>query len=214
MSLTEFILLAPISLFVIVNPFSTVPVFLAITVGESAAERTRSARLACIVATGIMLFFALAGQYVFSVLGITLPAFEIAGGILLFAIAFDMLRLPDVRARLTPEERDVATEKEDVAITPLAMPLLCGPGGITTVIILQSQAANLMQTLVVVGSVPLVYFACFLVLRLSARRADWLNPFALRILRRLMGLLFAAIAVQFIVNGIDALPFISALSGN
>ncbi len=207
MSLIEFALLAPVSLFVIINPFSAVPAFLSITPGDSPAERIRAARIACFVAGGIILFFALTGPFLFSVLGITLPAFEIAGGILLFAIAFDMLRSPDAPVRLSPAEKDVAREKEDIAVTPLAMPLLCGPGAISTIVILQGQAAGPAHTLVLVGSVVVVYFACFLVLRVSVSGAAWLNPLVLRILRRLMGLLFAAIAVQFIVNGVAGLPF-------
>lgn len=209
MALLEFLLLAPISLFVIINPFSTVPAFLAITPGDTQEERIRAARLACLVAAGILLFFALVGQLLFSVLGITLPAFQIAGGVLLFVIAFDMLRSPDAPLRLNSEEKQVAKEKEDIAVTPLAMPLLCGPGAISTVIILESQAETHGHTLILLGSVPVVYLACFLVLRVSVSGASWLNPLVLRILRRLMGLLFAAIAVQFIVNGISGLPFVA-----
>ncbi|MFW6354204.1 MAG: MarC family protein [Verrucomicrobiota bacterium] len=209
MVLTEFILLAPVSLFVIINPFSTVPAFLAITPGESAEERIRSARLACLVAGGIMLFFAVAGQFLFSVLGITLPAFQIAGGALLFAIAFDMLRSPDAPIRLSPAEKALATEKEDIAVTPLAIPLLCGPGAISTAIILQTQADRWSLKLTLYLSVPVVYLGCYLVLRTAAKGAGWINPLILRILRRLMGLIFAAIAVQFVVNGVSALPFLN-----
>ncbi len=209
MLLTEFMLLAPVSLFLIVNPFSTVPAFLSITPGETAAERIRSARLACTVAGAIIFLFALGGQFLFSVLGITLPAFQIAGGALLFVIAFDMLRSPDAPMRLTPEEKAAAREKQDIAITPLAVPLLCGPGAISTIVILQTQADTLAHMLALLGSVPVVYGACYLVLRLSVTGANRLNPLILRILRRLMGLLFAAIAVQFIVNGVSGLPFIS-----
>ena len=162
------------------------------------------------VAGMVIFVFALTGQFLFSVLGITLPAFQIAGGVLLFAIAFEMLRSPDAPVRLSPAERDIAREKEDIAITPLAVPLLCGPGAISTIIILQTQAETFTHTLILLGSVPVVYLGCYLVLRLSVTGAGWLNPLVLRILRRLMGLLFAAIAVQFIVNGIAELPFVSA----
>lgn len=209
MSLFEFILLAPVSLFLIINPFSTVPAFLAITPRDSKEERIRAARLACLVAGGVILFFALTGQFLFSVLGITLPAFQIAGGLVLLSIAFDMLRSPDSPTRLSPEEKELAREKEDIAITPLAIPLLCGPGAISTVVILQTQADTLAHSAVLLVSVPLVYLACFLVLRLAVTGAARLHPIALRVMRRLMGLLFAVIAVQFVVNGISGLPFVA-----
>jgi multiple antibiotic resistance protein len=208
MSLLEYMLLAPISLFVIINPFSTVPAFLAITPTNTATERIWTARMGCLIAAAIMAFFAVAGQFLFSILGITLPALQIAGGSLLFVIAFDMLRSPDAPARLTPEEREFAREKADVAITPLAVPLLCGPGAISTVIVLQTQAETLAFNAVLLASVPVVYLACYVVLRVSVSGAAWLNPMVLRILRRLMGLLFAVIAVQFIINGVGQLPFV------
>jgi len=124
----------------------------------------------------------------------------------LFAIAFDMLRSPDAPVRLTSEEREVAREKDDVAITPLAMPLLCGPGAISTIVILQTQAETWPLKLALFVSVPIVYLGCYVVLRVSVTGAGWLNPLVLRIVRRLMGLLFAAIAAQFFINGITALP--------
>jgi len=124
-------------------------------------------------------------------------------------IAFDMLRSPDSPVRLSAEEKQMAKEKEDITVTPLAMPLLCGPGAISTIIILQTQADTFGHTLILLGSVPVVYLACYLVLRLSVSGAARLSPLVLRITRRLMGLLFAVIAVQFIINGIAALPFIA-----
>ncbi len=202
------LLLPMISLFVIINPFSTVPIFLAITPGDSVADRKRAARLACLVAGSLIALLAVTGQFIFSFLGITLPAFQIAGGILLFSIGFEMLRAPDAPTRLNPEEKALARDKNDIAITPLAVPLLCGPGAISTVIILQTQVDGLWQGGMLLLSVPIVYFACYLILSASASGGDRLNPIMLRILRRIMGLLFAAIAVQFIINGITNLPFV------
>jgi multiple antibiotic resistance protein len=207
-NLLEFILLAPVSLFLIINPLSTVPAFLAITEGDSAAERIRTARLGCLVAGGILLFFATAGQYLFSVLGITLPALQIAGGILLFAIGFDMMRSTDSVSRLLPEENAIARKMNEVGISPLGIPLLCGPGSISTVIVLQTQAISIGHNVALMCSVPLVYLACYIILRISVYSSTWINPIFLRVLRRIMGLLFATIAVQFIVNGIENLPFI------
>lgn len=204
----EFILLAPVSLFVIINPMSSVPVFLAITEGDSAADRIRMARLGCMVAATIVIIFALTGQFVFSVLGITLPALQIAGGILLFAIGFEMMRAKDANVRLLPEEREAAKRMDDVAISPLAVPLLCGPGTLSTAIVLQTQATTMMHTMVLLITIPVVYLISFYILRVAATSTSWLNPIMVRVMRRVMGLLFATIAVQFIINGVAALPFI------
>ena len=211
--LLEFLLLSVVSLFTVINPFSTVPAFLAITPGENATERRRAARTACLVACSVIALLAILGQHIFSVLGITLPAIQIAGGLLLFAIGFEMLRSPDAPIRLNDKEKAVAQEKEDIAITPLAVPLLCGPGAVSTTIIMQGQAQSWTANAMLLLSVPIVYLACYFILSLSASGADWLNPILLRILRRIMGLLFAAIAVQFVINGIGGLPFFLQADG-
>lgn len=205
----EFLLLSVVSVFAIINPFSVVPAFLSITEGDSTELRVQMARRGSIVAGCILAIFAMVGQWLFTLLGITLPALQIAGGIVLFAIGFEMLRAPEPQTRLNSQEKQVANEKDDVAISPLAIPLLCGPGAISTVILLKAQSVGWLQNVMLLVSVPIVYFGCFMVLRLASTRARWLTPIVLRVLRRLMGLLFAIIAAQFVINGISELPFIS-----
>lgn len=204
----DFLLLSTVSLFTIVNPFSAIPAFLAITPGEAVADRKRSARLACIVSACLLAIMTLLGEFIFNLLGITLPALQIAGGLILFSIGFEMVRAPDAPKRLNEKEKAVAREKDDIAITPLAMPLLCGPGAISTVIILQGQADSVIDSGLLLVSVAIVYAACYFILSASATGGEWLNPILLRILRRVMGLLFAVIAVQFVINGISSLPFV------
>lgn len=204
----EFLLLAVVSLLAIVNPFSAVPVFLAITPHDSVADRIRMARIACLVGTVILAIMAVAGQWIFSILGITLPALQIAGGIVLFAIGFEMLRAPDSDTRLNQEEREIAARQQDIAVTPLAVPLLCGPGSISTVIILQTQAESFAQSTLLLLSVLIVYGVSYGILHLAASGTGWLNPIVLRVLRRVMGLLFAVIAAQFVINGLSALPIL------
>lgn len=203
----DFLLLSVVSLFTIVNPFSAVPAFLAITPGDSVPERQRSARLACIIAACLLALMALLGEFIFRMLGITLPALQIAGGVILFSIGFEMVRAPDAPSRLTDSEREVARDKPDIAVTPLAVPLLCGPGSISTVIILQGQAQSWLQSGMLLLSIAAVYFASYLILGAAAKGGNFLNPILLRILRRIMGLLFAVIAVQFVINGVASLPF-------
>src|SRR5881394_3382949 len=145
MSLTEYTLLAASSLFVIVDPLAVIPAFLAMTPTDSPEQRVRMARLACCVMAGVLIVFALAGKWIFKFLGITMPAFQIAASIVLLLVALDMLRAQRSRVQETREETTAGAEKSDIAITPLAVPMLAGPGAISTVIVLQSQAVGVAQ---------------------------------------------------------------------
>ncbi|MDA1276399.1 MAG: MarC family protein [Verrucomicrobia bacterium] len=205
MGLLEYSLLALSSLFVIVDPLATVPLFLAMTPRDSPATRERMARLACLTAGGVLLAFVLAGPFVFRLLGLTLPAFQIAGSVILLLVALDMLHARPSRVQVTPEETDEGTEKEDVAITPLGVPMLAGPGAISTTLILLNEATGFRQQVALVLAVLVVCFTSYWILQLGARSARWIRPIALRILSRLMGLLLAAIAVQFFLNALQSL---------
>src|SRR5213080_471126 len=142
MTLIEYTLLASSSLFVIVDPFATVPAFLAITPTDTPEQRIRMARLACCVMAGVLIVFAAAGQWIFKFLGITMPAFQIAASIVLLLVALDMLRAQRSRVQETSEETAAGVVKNDIAVAPLAIPMLAGPGAISTAILLQNQAAN------------------------------------------------------------------------
>lgn len=202
MSLTEFSLLALSSLFVIVDPIATVPAFLAMTPDDTPEERTRMARLACTVAAILLLLFAVLGKWVFQFLGITIPAFQLAASIVLLLIALDMLRAERSRAQETQEEVAAGAAKEDVAVTPLAVPMLAGPGAISTVILLHSKASGIAQQASLAVAVVAVCLASYFVFVLSAKGARWLSPIALRVSTRVMGLLLAAIAMQFLLNAL------------
>jgi len=205
MSLPEYILLAASSLFVIVDPLAAVPAFITMTPNDTPAERTRTAKLACWVMTGVLLAFAFTGKWIFKFLGITLPAFQIAASIVLLLIALDMLRAQRSRLLETKEETAAGAEKTDIAVTPLAIPMLAGPGAISTVILLQSQANDLPHGLALAGCILLVSLASYGVLRMAAHGARWLSPIAMKISTRIMGLLLAALAIQFMLNAIRSL---------
>jgi multiple antibiotic resistance protein len=202
-SLSEYCFLALSSLFVIVDPIAAVPAFIAMTPNDSVPSRLRMARLACLVAAGVLILFALSGQWLFRLLGITLPAFQIAGSVLLLRIAMDMLYARRSAAQETREETEAGAGKEDIAITPLGVPMLAGPGAISTSLILMNQAHGWAQHVALVAAILLVMFVCYVVFRLSAQGAQWLNPLALKLMTRLMGLLLSAIAVQFALNGLE-----------
>ena len=200
----EYILLALGSLFVIVDPLATVPAFLAMTPNDTAAQRIRTARLACGVTAGVLLAFSVAGQLVFKVMGITMPAFQIAASIVLLLVALDMLRAQRSRVHETAAETKAGTEKPDIAVTPLAIPMLAGPGAISTTILLQNEAKNLSQHIALYGCILTVSLASYLILRIAARGPQWLNPIAMSIATRIMGLLLASVAIQFMLNAIKA----------
>jgi len=202
MSLPEYILLAFSSLFVIVDPLAALPAFIAMTPADSPEERTRMARLACWVMAVVLLVFAFAGKLVFRLLGITMPAFELAASVVLLLVALDMLRARRSRVQETDEETAAGTAKTDIAITPLAIPMLSGPGAISTVILLENRASGWPQHLALVGCILGVAFVSFLILRIGARGARWLGPIAMSVAIRIMGLLLAAIAMQFAIQAI------------
>jgi multiple antibiotic resistance protein len=205
MNLLEYFLLAASSLFVIVDPLAVIPAFIAMTAEDTPAARARTAKIACVVMTGVLLAFAFAGQSIFKYLGITLPAFQIAASITLLLVALDMLRAQRSRVSETREETDAGAEKTDIAVTPLAIPMLSGPGAISTVILLQSEAKTFWHGLILCGCILLVSLVSYAILRMAAHGAKWLSPIALRVSTRIMGLLLSAVAVQFMLNALKTL---------
>jgi MarC family membrane protein len=204
-SLQAYILLAASSLFVIVDPLATIPAFLAMTPNDTPESRTKMAGLACWVAAGILLAFAIAGELIFRFLGITMPAFQLAASIVLLLVAIDMLRAQRSRVHETSEETAAGAAKTDIAVTPLAVPMLAGPGAISTAILLHNQASGVVQRIALYACILGVSLASYLILRVSARGARWLSPILLNITARIMGLLLAAVAIQFALNAIRQL---------
>ncbi len=200
MSLTEYTLLAVSSLFVIVDPLATVPAFLAMTPSDTPEQRIRMARLACCVMAGVLIVFSAAGKWIFKFLGITMPAFQLAASIVLLLVALDMLRAQRSRVHETDEETAAGVVKSDIAVAPLAIPMLAGPGAISTAILLHQQAANTGQRAALYACILAVSLASYIILRLSATGARWLSPIAMNITVRIMGLLLAAVAIQFALN--------------
>lgn len=198
----SFVVLSFWSLFVIVDPIAAVPSFLAMTQQNSREERIRMARLASCTAGGVLLIFSLGGKWILNAFGITLPAFEIAGGIILLKIALDMLQARRTALKETPEEEAEGITKEDIAITPLAVPMLAGPGAITAVVLLSGQSTDFFHYLVVACSIVAVSLITFLIFRTAAVHSSIFSAITLKIITRLMGLLLAAIAIQFVLNGI------------
>ncbi len=201
MDLLSFFLKVFVGLFAIVAPLSAVPVFLSMTPRNTRAERAHMAKTACVVATAVLLLFTLAGQLLFKLMGITLPAFQIAGGLLLFAIGYDMMHARESESKISEAERVAGIELDNIAITPLAVPLLAGPGAISTVILLQGEARSLAEHAILYITLPLIMALTYYLLKLTSDGASWIQPIVLKVVRRLTGLILAAMAVQFVING-------------
>ncbi|MCG7845161.1 MAG: MarC family protein [Methanomassiliicoccales archaeon] len=193
------------SLFAIVNPVGNIPVFVAITDGYSPELKKKVRTKVCIVAGGVLIVFALFGNYIFDLYGITIPAFKIAGGILLFSIAFTMTRGQMTRAKISDEEAQEATEKEEVGVVPLGIPLFAGPGAITTVMIYVSYAQDSSS---VATNFISILIGILVTVGISYLLLKYADPLFNRIGRsgamaftRIMGLLLAAMAVEFMISG-------------
>jgi len=197
----QFALITFTSILFIVDPVALIPTYLAITQDETPEQRRRTAMRACIAATILLVVFGIAGRLIFRVFGITLPAFRIAGGLILWFVALDMLR-GNRTTQESSEEIAEGQEKDDVAITPLAMPMLAGPGAISTVMVLAGQARTLGQHVVVYLSVVLTAVLSWLSLRAGERLVVVLGQTGIRVMTRIMGLLLAAVATQFIITGV------------
>jgi multiple antibiotic resistance protein len=198
-----FFLAALATIVSVVDPIGIAPLFLALTPGIPPAERTRVIRRAIIVAAIVLLAFAAGGRTLLSSLGITVPAFSIAGGILLLLIAVDMLFARRSRTRETPEEAAEALKSTDVSVFPLAIPILSGPGAIATVVLYMSQAGtDAWKIIAVLVAILLSLVASYLSMRLSTLLLRVLGETGVHVIGRVMGILLAALAVQFVLNGV------------
>ena len=189
------------SVLFIVDPIAVIPTFLVITQTETAAHRARTALRACLAAALLLAAFALAGRLIFQMFGITLPAFRIAGGLILWLVAMDMLRGKRSTQEGHPEIEE-GVEKEDVAITPLAMPMLAGPGAISTVMVLAGQSRSLPEHVAVYGSIAATMLVSWITLRVGATLVARIGETGIRVATRILGLLLAAVAVQFVLTGV------------
>ncbi|HEX9574801.1 MAG TPA: MarC family protein [Myxococcales bacterium] len=205
--LLSFSLLSLSAIFFVVDPMGVVPIFVAMTQGDSEEKRRRMARRASLTAFAVLTVFAVAGTVIFRLLGVTLGAFKVAGGILLLLTSIEMLRAQQVRTRIIPEEEQEGAEKDDVAIFPLAIPLLAGPGAIATVTALMGRAGRTLFMVPVVLSIAVTCVASYAMLRAATPISRFLGVTGLNVMNRVIGLIIGALAVQFIFDGLkDSFP--------
>jgi multiple antibiotic resistance protein len=190
------------SILFIVDPFAVVPTFLAMTSRDSPAQRRVLARRGAWTCAITLIVFGLGGSVIFKLFGITVGAFKIAGGVLIGLNALDMVQARRSQQRETAVEKQEGIEKEDIGIMPLGVPMLAGPGSISTVTVLALGARTLEATLAVYGSILLTCLITYFVLAGASLVERRLGQTGMRVLTRLMGLVLCAIAIQFIIDGI------------
>jgi multiple antibiotic resistance protein len=190
------------SIFFLVDPFAAIPAFLAMTVDETRCDRRRLARRAAITCFLVLIAFAFAGSLIFKIFGITLPAFRIAGGLILLLIGLEMLQAHRSHTQEVPAETQEGAEKDDIGVIPMGIPMLAGPGAISTVMVLMGQSITWWRAAVVLASIGVTAFVAYWILAAAERVRRALGETGIRILMRMMGLLLTAIAVQFVLNGL------------
>ncbi|MDE3163227.1 MAG: NAAT family transporter [Acidobacteriota bacterium] len=209
--IVRFSVLALSSIFFLVDPFAAIPSFLAITNQCDAARRKRMARKAALTCFVVLASFALAGQVIFRIFGITLPAFEIAGGLILLLIGLDMLEARRSPTQEATGDTEEAAAKEDAGIVPLGVPMLAGPGAISSVMVLVGPVPTLWhwQMGAILGAIAFTCLVSYWVLAGAGRVRAFMGETGIRILVRIMGLLLVALAMQFFVNGLTDLGIIA-----
>lgn len=199
-TLFSFALLCFTSFFTLTNPLGTMPVFLTMTQGMSDKERKAIVRRATIVSFLTLMVFVFAGQFLFKFFGISTNGFRIAGGVIIFKIGFDMLQARYTPMKLNNEE--IKAYADDISITPLGIPMLCGPGAIANAIVLMQDAYTIELKGVLIGVIALIYLITFFILRASTRLVKLLGETGNNVMMRLMGLILMVIAVECFVSGL------------
>ncbi len=198
-SLFPFALLCFTSFFTLINPLGTMPVFLSMTAGMSNDERKRIITKATLVAFLIMILFTVFGRFLFQFFGLSTNGFRIAGGIIILKIGYDMLQARYTHIKIN--EKELEHVENDISVTPLAIPMLCGPGAIANSIVLMEDAQDWVKKCTLMGVIALVFFITYLILRASTRLVKLMGETGNNVMMRLMGLILMVIAVECFVSG-------------
>ena len=194
-----------VALFAIVNPIGSVPIFISATDGWSRKEKLRTANVVALTVFLVLLTSALFGDGILEFFSITIPSFQVGGGILILLIAINMLHAKQSHSKQTPEEAKTLEERDVIAIVPLSIPLLAGPGAIGSMIIAAQQSKTFFGHISLVIPIFVVAILIWVTLQLSSYIADKLGTIGINIVTRLMGLILAAMAVEFIAHGLIGL---------
>lgn len=203
--LTTFSLLCLTSFFTLINPLGTMPIFMTMTADLDVKSRNRTAKKASLVAFFTILFFAFSGQLLFKFFGISVNSFKIVGGVIFFIMGMDMLqaRLSQVKIK----DSEIKTYVNDISITPLAIPMICGPGAITNAIVLMQQATTPDKKIILIAAIFIISALTYIILLSSSKIIKLIGETGNNVLMRLMGLIVMVIAVEFFFSGLKPILF-------
>lgn len=207
-----FLFICLTSFFTLTNPLGTMPVFLSMTKGMDDAQRKAILKRAVFIAIVILLGFTFCGQVIFTVFGISTNGFRVAAGFIIMKIGFDMLNAEYNNSKMSKEEEQ--SYANNIAVTPLAIPMLCGPGAIANGIMLMDQATDWVMISIVVGSILFIYMLGYVILRASAKIVPILGETGNNVMMRLMGLILMVIAVECFVGGLKPILIDIIKAGN
>lgn len=211
--MTELFISALITFFVVIDPPGCAPIFASLTTGATAGQRRAMALRAVFIAALILVFFALLGEQLLGTLGITLDAFRIAGGIMLFLIAFEMVFEKRTQRREDRAQKIIDTpEIEDVSVFPMAMPMIAGPGTIASIMLLQARSTGIEESLVVLAALGIILLLTLFALLAAGPLMRLLGQRIEAVITRLLGVILAALAAQFVIDGLIGAFGISVLS--
>ena len=198
--LSAFGVLAFTSFFTLINPLGTMTIFMTMTKDISQQDRTRTAKKASIVSFAVIVFFAVAGQLLFQFFGISVNSLRIVGGVIFFLMGMDMLQARLGRVKI--KDSEIKTYVNDISVTPLAIPMICGPGALTNAIVMMEDAVTMEKKIVLIFSLLLVMVLTYLILYSSSRIIKFLGETGNNVMMRLMGLIVMVIAVEFFFSGL------------
>jgi len=208
----EFLFLCLSTLISLVNPLGMAPLFLVLTDRFNPNERIAIAKKGMMTAVIVLIVFALVGSYIFKFYALTVDAFRITGGIIFFRNGLRMLEAKISRGRSTPKETEESLESDEIAVSPIGIPIIAGPGAITASMILSGEAHNFLEYGILIFSILFTLVLTFYIFRGADRLSVKLGTTGLRIIQRIMGILLMVIAVQFIINGIT--PVLETILGS
>ncbi len=188
------------SFFTLINPLGVMPVFMTMTSSLTVKQRNKTALRAVIIAFFTLLAFAFSGQVLFNFFGISVDSFRIVGGIIFFFVGYDMLQAQLGKTKI--DESDIKTYVDDISITPLAIPMICGPGAITNAIVLMEDANTYTLKVILLASIFAIMMVTYLILFFSSKIIDFLGETGNKVMMRLMGLIVMVIAVEFFFSGL------------
>jgi multiple antibiotic resistance protein len=191
--------------FAAIDPFGFIPIFLSMTAKTKHEARQWMLKKACVTSFIVLTLFSVGGNFLLHYFGISMPALQISGGLILIVIGFNMLQLLPLAAKLSDDDTSEATEKEDISIVPLAIPMLAGPASFTTVAVVTARMSGAIQYSALLSSIFCTLLFTYVILRFANQILSFVGIIGIHVMTRLMGLLLCAMAVQFIINGYIAI---------